>query len=249
MRVIFLDVDGPLIPGRQYETRRGTHRRGKDGKAIGYLFDPFCVKMVTHLAQTAGAAIVFNTMHNDRGIKALMADMAASGFDHALLHQTDPQTDFPARGMSRAASFIGTYSRLKAITMWLDRNRGTTGWVALDDEKIAHPNAVLVDFEGGVSSRHVDKALDIFGVKEGKLGVPIPPRLTDAQRRVIEFCREHVKATGSMPSAAAIRQHMGFVAPNRVNDIMITLVDRGLVRLAEKQPTAHNAGRQWELVT
>ena len=37
----------------------------------------------------------------------------------------------------------------------------TTHWVALDDELIKHKNAIFVDFDAGLTSKEIDRAVKI----------------------------------------------------------------------------------------
>lgn len=169
MKVIFLDIDGPMIPGRQYGGKMGVQRR-TGGGLIGYLFDPFCVRMVTHLATTAGAKIVWNTTHNLRGINQITEDAVASGLDPALFHPTAPQTIYPGE-QSKFGQLSWGVSRLKAIQRWTESQRDLTHWVALDDEPIKSKNAILIDFQAGITSGHIDRAMLILGVDAPKLAV------------------------------------------------------------------------------
>lgn len=177
-RVIILDVDGPMIPGRQYETKLGIKRRNKRGEMIGYRFDPFSVHLVTHLARTANAAIVWNTMHNQRGLSAITEDARASGLDETLFHETCPQTCYPAplEPWKMSQGIIPGMTRISAITTWLTMHPKVTHWVALDDELIKHKNAILVDFEGGLTSGHIDRAMEILEVQAERLVVEVPER-------------------------------------------------------------------------
>lgn len=157
-----------MIPGRQYGTKGGTHRRDASGKVIGYRFDSFSVHLVTHLARTAGARIVWNTTHNDRGIEALRADALESGLDLTLFHD-DPQTAYP--GEMKFSGYAWSMTRLKAIRRWLAAHPEVTHWVALDDDPIRARNAIRIDFHSGITSVHVDKAMEILGVEAKKLVV------------------------------------------------------------------------------
>lgn len=166
-RVIFLDIDGPMIPGRQYAAKGGTQRRA-GGALIGYRFDPSSVNLVTHLARTADARIVWNTTHNARGITQLTEDAVASGLDHQLFH-ADPQTEYP--GEVKFSGYAWSMTRLKAIRRWLAAHPEVTHWVAFDDDPIRSKNAVRIDFQSGITSGHVDKAMAILGVDAPKLVV------------------------------------------------------------------------------
>lgn len=172
MRVIFLDVDGPLIPGRQYKTREGTHRYSRTGGLIGYRFDAFCVRIVSDLARTAAARIVWNTTHNARGLNQLMDDAQASGFDLSLFHETHPQTEYP--GEQTFSGLFRGKSRLQSIRGWLSAHPEVTDWIVIDDERIRTPRLVHVSFDQGVTSKHYDRALDLLGVDAPRKVLALP---------------------------------------------------------------------------
>jgi|GEM_PF-5561788 len=158
-RIIFLDVDGPMIPGRQWRQGPEPGRWSKDGRRLGWRFDPECVWHVTELAARTGARIVWNSAHCQRGATALARDAVASGLRLDFIH-ADAVTCYP--GMTWLRPFSLPVTRLGAIRQWLIAHRGVTAWVVLDDEWLWSKNAVRVKYKHGITAREVDKAAEIL---------------------------------------------------------------------------------------
>lgn len=147
-RIIFLDIDGPMIPGSMFlKNPRCSFERD---------FSPVCMTVIDRLCAHTGAKIVFNTTHNTAADELVTA-WAAQG-DRTLLHKRC-HTAYPAQ------------SRFHAIHGWLAVELANTGvrpqWVALDDEHIGKEKDgyILVDFDSGLTLAHYNKAMRHFGKK------------------------------------------------------------------------------------
>lgn len=155
--IIFLDVDGPMIPGRMYY-------RGDvyDRDSYCFNYDPVAVGMINHLCSTYNAAVVFNSAHNV-AVNEMTVNRQAiwNGILAEHIH-IDYMTGFPnsVRG------------RLNAINDWLHRHPETRNWIAIDDEKIESWYAIRVDFNIGIT-------IDDFFLAESLLAGMLPPGLTD----------------------------------------------------------------------
>lgn len=158
-RIIFLDIDGPMIPGRQWRQGPEPHRWSKDGRRLGWRFDPECVWHISDLALRTKARIVWNSTHCQRGATALARDAVASGLRLDILH-ADSCTTYP--GMTYLSPFSLPVTRLGAIRRWLMAHRGVEAWVVLDDEWLWSKNAVRVKYKHGITTREVDRAAEIL---------------------------------------------------------------------------------------
>lgn len=133
-KVIFLDIDGPMIP---YTSFLFNNMASFDQE-----LDTRCVAVLRKIIDASGAKIVFNTTHNrhlhqEDGFPGLINQFVAAGFGddlHEDMHTVYPDVD-----------------RLTAINEWLDRNKTDNMlWVALDDVKIDHKRAFLVNADHGI---------------------------------------------------------------------------------------------------
>lgn len=133
-KYIFLDIDGVMKPGRSYFCP-------KLANAVQGGFDPLAVAAVNRMCEKTGAQIVFNTTWNGLNI----IDIAEK---EGITAKIAGKTIYPQRMK---------LSRLQAIEHWLENNPAEF-WVALDDEKIDHDNAILVDAENGIDLKTYRKA-------------------------------------------------------------------------------------------
>lgn len=139
-KVIFLDIDGPMIPYTSFLFNVKA--------SFDQILDERCCKVLRLIIDNSGAKIVFNTTHNtmlDRQVNrkgventpGLIQRFVDAGFGddiHEALH-----TDYP------------NVNRLDAINNWLQKNQTPNMlWVALDDAKIDHKRAFLVHPDHGI---------------------------------------------------------------------------------------------------
>lgn len=152
-KIIFLDVDGPLIPGRMYYDRiTSTY----DEVAGQFKYDPIAVGMIRKLCQESGAHVVFNTAHNEHSHDVMRSKARYNGFDD-LLHPKVPRTCFR----------VVFDRRIDAVNDWIAKNGPVDEWVAIDDELFHDTNQVYIDFNLGITINNFFKALQILGCDKG----------------------------------------------------------------------------------
>ena len=138
--VIFLDVDGVLLPARSYI--RGWPKG----------FDPLAVDIIHHLRERFDpCTIVWNTTWN------MHTDVLRKYIEHSGIGDTDSvhtKTEYP---------FLR--SRLDAIEQWCSdyHSDEEVNWVAFDDAPIDHDRAIRVGTENGISVDDYREATNILG--------------------------------------------------------------------------------------
>lgn len=150
--VIFLDIDGPMIPTSMFLV--DPHASIKRSMPVT------TVAVLRELCARTGAKIVFNTTHN-RSIPTHGTDdeditgaLVRHGFDAVHLHPSDRHTRYPDA------------PRAQAVKEWLARHPEVTKWVALDDAKFTEdPRLILVDPDSGLTLRHLELAMERLGGK------------------------------------------------------------------------------------
>lgn len=153
--VIFLDIDGPMIPTRAYYLPGQT--------AIVSLFDPCASSMLSNLLeQRDDIRIVISSTHGQHGKQHIIDLFELNELDPNKLH-TDWITP---RKMS-------SYRSLE-IAWWLSDHPEVTNWVAIDDEMLNReivPNFAKCDTHNGFSWRNLLECkfyLEIFDHNEDK---------------------------------------------------------------------------------
>ncbi|WP_103171586.1 HAD domain-containing protein [Paracoccus sp. SY] len=132
--ILFLDIDGPMIPMRAYIfDRMASHDQ---------LLDIACINVLRAVVDDTGAKIVFNTTHNrflhsNGKYPGLLGRFAAAGFHVGFDIHDDCHTLYP------------DLDRLTAIREWLHRHPGHE-WIAFDDCQIDDPRAFLTDSKHGI---------------------------------------------------------------------------------------------------
>lgn len=169
-RIIFLDVDGPLIPSPLYflDTNMSVGRS---------IFSTVAVGLVVKLAKDANAKIVFNSTHNDHSFEdpltakewTLRHDAIRHRIPEDLIHE-DWRTGFPNKIQRKFSESSGPV-RLRAIEEWISRN-GETEWVVFDDEPIRSERAILIDFDRGITVDEYLRARELFGLENPKIWLP-----------------------------------------------------------------------------
>lgn len=137
MSVIFLDIDGVMLPGRAYALPENLRRQkllgtpGHTGELLDCLpvdFDPVAVALVGRLADVAGARLVLHSdwrRHYDKDV--LHGHLLRQGLGAGIFH-ADWWLDAP----------FGQRKR-EAISAWLDAHVPEPLWCALDDDAIFRP--------------------------------------------------------------------------------------------------------------
>lgn len=145
-KVIFLDIDGPMIPATMFLLNRMcSHERQ---------CSPLAIAVMNRLCQNTGAKIVFNTTHNKNwdGVDSIETALVAQGLNSDHIHPTDPKTTYPFN------------RRDVAVTTWLAKHPEVTDWVALDDAKFTDKeNLILVEPDGGLHLGHMNLACQMLG--------------------------------------------------------------------------------------
>ena len=139
MKVVFVDVDGPLIPARCYFDGSPKFDDGT------WKYDYVAVCMLKSLAKNFGIKIVYNSSHNDLGPEYIRHQATLNSLLQHL-HE-DFMTDFPRT----------TYKREEGIEKWLQAHPETTHWAAVDDFELALPNAIKIDFNIGITLNDFEK--------------------------------------------------------------------------------------------
>lgn len=139
-KIIFLDIDGPMIPNTSFLFDRHASWR--------QVLDDRCIKVLHKILEKSEAKIVFNTTHNlmleERGeigdttyTPGLLQRFYDAGFkDYIHKHHS---TQYPS------------ISRYDAIIDWRERHSKEQDlWVAFDDVKIDHKRAYLTNPDLGI---------------------------------------------------------------------------------------------------
>ena len=143
-KILFLDIDGVMKPGRSYWDQ--SLRNDRDGG-----FDPLAVAAVNRICARTGAVIVFNTVWNLLHGSDQLRDIAKEQGITADIHP-DSVTLYPRiRG------------RLQAIRDWINEHPETVAWATLDDRPLEHDNAVTVNSENGISVEDYRRVMALLG--------------------------------------------------------------------------------------
>ena len=146
MKVIFLDIDGPMIPATMHLVDRMC--------SFKRMFPETTVAVINELCKRTGAVIVFNTTHNRpfKDVPDIADALVAHGLKAEHLHPSDANTLYP------------DIPRDIAIKEWLARHDEAQDWVAIDDCLCAdEDHMVLVDPDAGVHIGHLNDAARILG--------------------------------------------------------------------------------------
>jgi hypothetical protein len=147
-RVVFVDVDGVVIPSTFVLVDRDAcwERR----------FPAHTIAVLNELCSRSGARIVTNTTHNQprTDVPDIADALVAAGLDPAHLHPTDSLTLYPDMG------------RDDAVREWLGRHPEITDWVAYDDAAFTQDDQLIwVDPDSGLTTCHLNQALERFGCR------------------------------------------------------------------------------------
>lgn len=154
MKIIFLDIDGPVI---------STDDSIIDSELrITHIPESIC--HLNELCQITGAKIVTNSMHNYNDVEeySLKDDLIAWGLDADNFHE-NWRTIFPYIDYSKIKSDIRGIGRFIAIDKWREIN-GTCDWVCFDDRKFTVSfRLILIEDAAGIKKEHIDRAIEILG--------------------------------------------------------------------------------------
>lgn len=144
-RIVFLDIDGPVIPFSMFLIDRYA--------SINRVLAPIPVAVVKMICERSGAKVVFNTTHNIniQGVVNIDHAMVKAGFPAEYIHE-DFKTKYP------------DLPRDTAVMEWMKRHPEVTDWVALDDTKFMRAdNVIWVDPDAGLHLGHLNAVLDRWG--------------------------------------------------------------------------------------
>lgn len=147
MKILFVDVDGVLIPASQA------------------ILDPLCflnrnipdlqLAMLTRICETSDAKVVMNTTHNltppDK--PSIHEVMIRKGFDAKHFHPVCNKTEYPH------------ISRKLAVRQWIrEHGKEIDMWLCVDDTICADDqHMVHVDSEVGITISNMNTILTTFG--------------------------------------------------------------------------------------
>lgn len=171
-KIVFLDIDGPVIPyGCYFVNRNASYERVFSNTAIGY---------VKKLLELSDAKLVTNSMNNfyDR-IEEIFHERDSFS-DYTITHTL--RDDLIAAGIPEDAfhndwrtnlsggSKPGPNPRLDAIYGWIKKNEfygEDKIWIDFDDEDFAPELdcCINIDFHNGITFENFSKACKIFNVK------------------------------------------------------------------------------------
>jgi hypothetical protein len=144
-RIVFLDIDGPIIPYSMFLIERmcSWHR----------VIPAIPVAVVREICKRGDAKVVFNTTHNNAidGVDDIEVAIVKAGLPEDMIH-ADMKTKYPS------------IPRDLAVLEWLSRHSEVTDWIALDDAKFTDKdNLIWVDPDAGLHLGHLNTALGRWG--------------------------------------------------------------------------------------
>jgi len=159
MRIIFLDIDGPIINVSSLvmvsELRLACNK--------------VSIQLLNDLCLESGAKIVTNSMHNYHlpyG-KTLKEDLIHWGIDPTHFHN-DWRTIFPNIDYTDVTSTVRGIGRLIAINQWIADN-GECDWVCFDDRKFTESKRLVYIEDGeGLQDEHILAAIEVFSLRQEK---------------------------------------------------------------------------------
>ena len=150
-KILFLDIDGVMLPGRAYTLPNQT------SNPYVTVFDPCAVAMVNEACRKQNRKIVVHSSWVKHwSAPEIHKHLAEQGVNVDLLHEhwfTDPQ-------------FSWRYDRVRD---WLYRHKNeVTDWVVIDDElptskedeRFLEGHSIFTDFDEGVTMKDFRRLLD-----------------------------------------------------------------------------------------
>lgn len=160
-KIIFLDIDGPMIPGRAYLMPKGNLPYEGVLAGIKADFDPIAVSMLNNICELYDWKIVLHTSWvRIVGGKTTYDHCVSQGLKLEHFHEDawcDEQENW----------------RYTRVAKWLEAHPGVTQYAILDDEPYQadlvnfgpHPEGIekhliLIDFDDGLLMKHYNKLRD-----------------------------------------------------------------------------------------
>lgn len=152
MDVVFLDIDGVLIPSSVFILE------GADA-SIHLKFSDTCVACLKHLCKETGAVIVTNSTHNSRFKERLLPALDDAGLTGFVIGHTDyPHCGYSGAGEENPRDF--------AVKKWLSEHPEVRKWVAFDDDWFTEDERLIrCDSNCGIGVREMNVALKAFDSK------------------------------------------------------------------------------------
>jgi hypothetical protein len=147
-RIIFLDIDGPMIPASFYLVNVDCSHYRK--------FPETQIALLSALCERSGAKIVFNTTHNQdwEWAPPIHYALEAHGLERDHIRETNFKTDYPS------------LDRDLAVKKWLAENNPDADWLALDDSKFTTDDRLIwVDPDAGITLQHLNEIADRWSLK------------------------------------------------------------------------------------
>jgi len=146
-QVVFLDIDGTMIPSKAYKLINQTR--------LVSIFDPCAAAMLRDLLSISDARIVFSSTWASHGLDDCLDLLEKNHIDSDLIH---PDWRTPKKLTS---------TRSQEIWLWLEEHPEITHYVALDDEQLDAqmlPGFVQCDIDEGMSYRNYLEAKVLLNV-------------------------------------------------------------------------------------
>lgn len=148
MKVIFLDIDGPMIPERAcYLSGQGT---------LLWKFDPVAVGLLLDVIEKTGAKLVVSSTWGHKGKEVVFQLFEDNGIPTSLVHE-DWITPRNVR------------KRSDQIYQWLTNHPEVKKFAALDDENMTKDfghKMILVTYEDGMLCKHHKALIELLGGRE-----------------------------------------------------------------------------------
>ena len=150
-KVVFVDVDGPLVPIRAYVL---PNRLGGTVKTM----DPVAVAAVASICVAAGAKIVVSSSWAIWGKEKCLGWFQENGFDLGLVHEDWATPRKLPSGADRSAE----------IKAWLAAHPEITHFAVIEDGHLDVPNLVRTTTHDGLLLEHQRALSSLLGIKDDR---------------------------------------------------------------------------------
>lgn len=144
--VLFLDVDGPLIPHRCYLLP-------ENHGCLVSRFDPVMVAVINRVLRVSDTKLVISSTWRNGGRIQFESLMVRNNLPPRALH-----TDW--------ATKLGSEKRSVEIKEWLARHPEVEHYAAIDDELDVGdlPGGIVCSFENGMMRSHITRMVDLLDI-------------------------------------------------------------------------------------
>jgi hypothetical protein len=160
-KVVFIDIDGVLIPRRAlFLSHNRTPWQREDPAAVQRTFDPIAVTLVGRLVELSGARLVASTSwRHYPGRDVITKLMRTAGWD--------PQPFWHERWLT---PFSRGRTREEEILHWFEEDEPIARWVSLDDHARPRGGGVRIDPNRGIQLDDYRTAALLLDVIDPLLG-------------------------------------------------------------------------------